>query len=246
MMIVYIILVGCVLASFIGTLSYRIPRGISIISPSSFCPHCKKRIAPFDLIPVISYILLKGKCRYCSGKIPVRYLVLEVILPASFVLLYVRMGAGYLFLVYSYMFCVLYYLSLLDIDTGLLGFLDIASLYIASGGFWFLVMKNYTGYPPSHYFFGVLTGVVIFVMSFGVVYAIKRKLPMGAGDLLVIPAICSFFGFKEVIRILLISGTLGVFFGTLLLLTGVVKREHKFPLLPYLSAGVFIEVLLIY
>jgi len=229
MMIVYIILVGCVLASFIGTLSYRIPRGISIISPSSFCPHCKKRIAPFDLIPVISYILLKGKCRYCSGKIPVRYLVLEVILPASFVLLYVRMGAGYLFLVYSYMFCVLYYLSLLDI-----------------GGFWFLVMKNYTGYPPSHYFFGVLTGVVIFVMSFGVVYAIKRKLPMGAGDLLVIPAICSFFGFKEVIRILLISGTLGVFFGTLLLLTGVVKREHKFPLLPYLSAGVFIEVLLIY
>jgi len=245
MLIVYIILVGCALASFIGTLAYRVPRGISIISPSSFCPQCKRRIPPFDLIPVVSYIVLGGRCRYCSGKIPIRYLIVEILLPATFVFLYIKMGAGYLFLVYAYLFCVLFYLSLLDLDTGLLGFADIASVYAGSGAFWFFLLKDYTPYPYSHYLLGVVTGVAIFIMSFGVVYAVKRRLPMGAGDLLVIPAVFSFFGFREVIRVILITGTSGVFSGALLLLTGLVKREHKFPLLPYLSAGVFIEVLLI-
>ncbi len=89
MVSVIIILLGLILGSFASVLVYRIPYGGSILTPvRSECPKCRSKISFYDNIPVISYIMLKGRCRKCNVKIPIIYLVLELITPILFLFVY--------------------------------------------------------------------------------------------------------------------------------------------------------------
>lgn len=72
------IAVAATLGSFTTMLVYRLPRGLSIVKPRSFCPTCKKTLVVRDLFPVASYLIYKGRCRQCGAEIPVRYLFIEM------------------------------------------------------------------------------------------------------------------------------------------------------------------------
>jgi leader peptidase (prepilin peptidase)/N-methyltransferase len=232
------------IASFIGSLSYRLPRGISIVRPRSFCPQCKRDLGIQDLIPVLSYLILKGRCRHCGRRIPVQYFVIEILLPLFYFFLYRKLGIDEAFFLYAYLFTVMLYLSLLDIDTGRIGPLDIASVYIGDIVFVWLLLSKRAAHTVSYHLFGLLIGVGLVAVSFGLTLIIRRKLPMGAGDLMIIPAVSFYFGIREVIRVLIFGSALGIIVSMLLVLARVVKREHKFPMIPYLTAGILIEVLL--
>lgn len=78
------IVLGLVFGSFIAAFSYRYPRGISIVKGRSFCPHCKKTIEWYDNIPLISYLMLGGKCRHCKAKISPRYFLIELFTAMGF------------------------------------------------------------------------------------------------------------------------------------------------------------------
>lgn len=79
--ILYLSLLGLIFGSFAGCLSYRLSVGKSVVSPSrSFCPECGTVLAWFDNIPVVSYLVLRGKCRHCGQVISPRYLVLELVM----------------------------------------------------------------------------------------------------------------------------------------------------------------------
>ena len=240
----FIVLVGLCIASFIGSLSYRMQRGISIVRPRSYCPECKKTLGILDLIPVISYLLLKGRCRYCGARIQIKYFIIEVLTPLFYFLLYIKIGISQSFFLYAYLFTVMLYLSLLDIDTGRIGPWDIASVYVGDLALvWLLFSKN-SSHPLSYHLFGLLIGVGLVAASFGIILIIKQKVPMGAGDLMIIPAVSFYFGVREVIRVLIFGSATGVLISAVLVLSRIVKREHKFPMIPYLTAGVMIEVLL--
>ncbi|OGM28441.1 hypothetical protein A2962_04770 [Candidatus Woesebacteria bacterium RIFCSPLOWO2_01_FULL_39_61] len=86
---------GSVLGSFLSAYTYRLPRGISIISGRSRCPKCNKTIAWFDNIPILSYILLRGRCRHCHETISPRYPLIEVSCAVVFVLIYLFLAGGY-------------------------------------------------------------------------------------------------------------------------------------------------------
>lgn len=86
------LLVGLVLGSFITMLSYRIPRGISIITPPSHCPHCRSPLKPIDLVPVLSWLFEGGKCRYCRSPISPRYLLIELATTASVLMAFIVFG----------------------------------------------------------------------------------------------------------------------------------------------------------
>ena len=87
---IYIIIFvfGIVLGSFYNVLGYRLPRKESIVFPSSHCPNCKHKLNFLDLIPILSYIFLKGKCRYCKKKISIIYPIIEFLTGILFVLSY--------------------------------------------------------------------------------------------------------------------------------------------------------------
>ena len=86
--IIIIIVSGFVWGSFLNVLIYRIPRDMSLVKPASSCPHCRKKIKVYDNIPIISYLILGGKCRYCKAKIPFSYPLVEFLTPLSFILIY--------------------------------------------------------------------------------------------------------------------------------------------------------------
>ncbi len=75
---IFLFILGLIFGSFISALTYRYPRGISIVKGRSFCPKCKKQIAWFDNIPVVSYLILGGRCRNCKKKISPRYILIEL------------------------------------------------------------------------------------------------------------------------------------------------------------------------
>ena len=80
---IYIFIVGLALGSFVNVLIYRIPEGKSIIAPPSSCKACGARLKPIDLIPVVSWLLLGGKCRYCKADISPRYILVELMTASS-------------------------------------------------------------------------------------------------------------------------------------------------------------------
>lgn len=86
---------GAVFASFAGVVAYRCPKGISIVKPDSYCPSCKKPIKAYDNIPVISWIFLGGKCRYCKSKIGVFSLLIEIFGGLGFMLAYLQYGDSF-------------------------------------------------------------------------------------------------------------------------------------------------------
>ena len=88
--IIFIGIIGLVFGSFMNVLIMRVPKNISIVKPSSFCPQCMEDIAWKDNIPVISYILLKGRCRHCKKSIPIMYPMTEILTALLFVVIYLK------------------------------------------------------------------------------------------------------------------------------------------------------------
>src|SRR5919197_406710 len=82
--IVVAALFGAVLGSFLNVVAWRVPRGESIVRPRSSCPQCKAQIAGYDNVPVISWLLLRGRCRHCSVRIPIRYPAVELLTAVVF------------------------------------------------------------------------------------------------------------------------------------------------------------------
>jgi len=86
------LLVGLALGSFVTMLSYRAPRNISIVSPPSHCPHCHTPLKIRDLMPIVSWLLERGKCRHCGTKVGVRYVIIELITAASCLIAFATIG----------------------------------------------------------------------------------------------------------------------------------------------------------
>jgi leader peptidase (prepilin peptidase)/N-methyltransferase len=238
-------LIGLVLASFIGSLAYRSARSISIVSPPSFCPGCGRRLRPWELIPVASWLLLRGRCSSCGAKIPVVYFVVEAALPAVFVLLYCIYGLSPGFFAWCYLVTVLFYLSLVDLDQGSIALPDAAAVY--AGGVAVVVLKAHTPWPgdplSSLYAFGA-TGALL-GLAWLVVLVFKGKKGLGAGDLLVLPGVALFMGLRQAVMVLIASSLIGILTAVVLMAVGAVDRTTRLPLLPFVAGGVCIEILLI-
>ena len=83
---------GLILGSFVTMLSYRLPRRLSIITPGSHCPACKTRLQPRDLVPVVSWAVQRGKCRYCGTFIGWRYVLIEIVLALAAAVVFIIFG----------------------------------------------------------------------------------------------------------------------------------------------------------
>ena len=117
-MIIYIFTfsLGLIVGSFLNVCIYRIPRGLSITIPSSRCPFCKTPIKPWDNIPIVSYLLLGGKCRSCKARISFRYPFVEFLNGVFYVTVLWKFGIGWHTVVYFVFLSCLIVITFIDLD----------------------------------------------------------------------------------------------------------------------------------
>jgi leader peptidase (prepilin peptidase)/N-methyltransferase len=238
-------ILGLVLGSFFNVCIHRIPRGESIVSPPSHCPHCKRRIAFYDNIPVVSWVVLRGRCRYCRKPISPRYLVVELLTAGLFVAAWARFGPNWEFLRAVLLVSLLVVLALVDLEHMVIPFrLSVPGVALALG----------TALLPGIGLADALLGALVgagFVL-FGwllwrlVLARLFRKLGvdqqegMGGGDLPFAAMIGGFLGLGRTVAGLFVAVLLGVVIGMAMRWTGRTARGQEVPFGPFLAAGALV------
>ena len=112
-----IVILGLVIGSFLNVCIYRIPNEQSIAFPPSHCTNCNHKLSPLDLIPVLSYISIRAKCRYCKEKISARYPLIEILNALLYLIIYLKFGLVLITLKYCILASILIVIGMIDYDT---------------------------------------------------------------------------------------------------------------------------------
>jgi len=223
---------GLVVGSFLNVVIWRWPREESIITPGSYCPKCQKLIAWYDNLPILSFILLKGRCRYCQGKISWRYPMLELMSGLLSLLALWSFGLGKWFFIYYAFFSALFVASVIDLEHRLI------PDEISIGG---AVIGLGLGFLPGNkiaIFDALLGGLAGFLVLFlvGEIYQlITKKEGMGMGDAKLLGMIGVFLGWRSLPGIIFIASALGAIIGLGLIIINKKDRFYKIPFGPFLS-----------
>ncbi|MGD0819286.1 MAG: prepilin peptidase [Desulfomonilia bacterium] len=236
-MVVIVVLFGLFIGSFLNVCIYRIQKGESIVWPPSHCPKCTKALKPWDNIPVISYLILKGRCRYCTEPISVRYPVVELLSALLAVSLLYRFGMSVTFLIYYLWACVLLIITFIDLD------IQIIPDRLSLGGIVVGLLVVY--WLPVTYkdaLIGlILGGGLLLAIIYGY-YFLTKKEGMGGGDVKLLAMIGVFTGWQGVLFTVFASSLMGTMVGIPwgLLKKGTLKAAIPFG--PFLALGALIYV----
>ena len=207
-MVVIVALFGLFIGSFLNVCIYRIQKGESIVWPPSHCPKCTKALMPWDNIPVISYLILKGRCRYCTEPISVRYPVVELLSALLAVSLLYRFGVSVTFLIYYLWACALLIITFIDLD------IQIIPDRLSLGGIVVGLLVVY--WLPVTYkdaLIGlILGGGLLLAIIYGY-YFLTKKEGMGGGDVKLLAMIGVFTGWQGVLFTVFASSLMGTMVG---------------------------------
>lgn len=229
---------GAVVGSFLNVCIYRIPAGVSIVSPPSRCPACSKRIAFYDNIPIISYIVLMGRCRRCGSAVSARYPVVEAITGIFASALFFKFGLTPGFFIYSVFIAALIVITFIDIDHQIIP--DVISLPGIPLG----IISSF--FLPS---VGVADSVIGAIAGGGLLFGIAAayyystgKEGMGGGDVKLLAMIGAFTGWRGVLMTVLAGSVSGAVLGGALMLLRGKGGKHPIPFGPFLAAGAAVYV----
>lgn len=231
-MSIIIFLLGLLIGSFLNVCIYRIPEGISIVNPGSFCPKCRHPLSWLDNIPLVSYILLKGRCRYCGAKISIQYPLVELLTGIVFLLFYTRFGFSAEFILFTSVSSLLIIALFIDLKYMLLPDIVIIPSIILSA-----IYGSIYGFPYNF----VTAGV--FSLTFYLLRVIFKD-GLGIGDIELIFIFSLMLGFYGVLSVVIVSSLVGTIYGIYLIRKGKAGMRTKIPFGPFLI-GAFLFVSLI-
>jgi leader peptidase (prepilin peptidase) / N-methyltransferase len=225
--------IGLVVGSFLNVCIYRIPEGRSIISPPSSCGNCGHVLGPLDMIPVLSYIFLGGKCRYCGMPYSPRYALVELMTGCLFLLCGLQYLPGIpLFLVFAFV-ASLVVITFVDFDHQIILDQVLIFMLVCGIGYVAIYTKDY---------WGALYGMLILGGLMLLIYFVSRG-GMGEGDVKLSFVLGVWLGWKAALVCLLLAFVMGGVIGVLLLATGIKGRKDPIPFGPYLCLGAYIALL---
>lgn len=239
--ILFLFIIGLFLGSFLGVIADRLPNNKSVIKGRSNCDFCKKTLAWYDLVPVLSFLILSGKCRYCKKKLPLFYPFIEVTTGALFAL------TGYFFAGFG-IYPMLFYLFITGLFIGIF-FADlkhgiIPDILIVLGATvtfaYYLLLER--GAFINHLLTGLGTLLFFISISYGF-FLLTKKESMGGGDI----KLSFLLGFLLGFPLVVVSLYIAFLTGALLSIILIMWKKKKFfkdsiPFGPFLILGTFISI----
>jgi len=236
--LIFAVILGLCVGSFLNVIIARIPEGRSIISPGSACPRCGKSIASYDNLPVLSYAVLRGRCRHCRGPISWRYPAVELACGFLFGLAYGHFGQGTALASALILLAGLVAITAIDLDHQIIP--DVLSLPGIALGILFSLAPGGIGWASS--LLGVLLGGGVFVVIIVASTFVLGQAGMGVGDVKLGAMLGAFLGWKLALLSILLSTLLGGPLAVVLLATGRKSRKDPIPFGPFLALGGFISL----
>lgn len=233
-------ILGLMVGSFLNVCIYRIPKGESIVWPPSHCPECGGRIKPYDNIPVLSYLILRGRCRNCGERIRLRYPLVELLTGFLTFGVVCKFGLSFdslYFLILVYYLIVVSFIDLetMEVPVKLSYFALLSGLFLS----FFSKVETFKGavFGAS---FGA--GVILFIIE--TYYVLTGKEGMGYGDANIMAVVGAFLGWKKVLLTLFSASFIGALVGIFLIILNKRSKELPVPFGPFLAAGALISLFL--
>jgi leader peptidase (prepilin peptidase)/N-methyltransferase len=242
----FVAVFGLIVGSFLNVVIYRLPLERSIVWPGSQCPRCNAPIAAYDNIPVLSWLLLRGRCRNCSERISVAYPLVEAATAALTCLVVAHFGlrpalAPYLVLTY-----ILVAVTAIDLEHQI-----IPDRITLPGVTLFLLLAVAGQFVPAldwpqtarGALFGTLAGAGVVLGITGIYYLMTREAGMGMGDVKFLAMAGALLGPKGVVLTLMLGAFGGTLIAVPLMLLGRAGRKTSIPFGPFLALGAFVTLL---
>ncbi|GCD12870.1 prepilin peptidase [Clostridium tagluense] len=236
-----IFILGLLIGSFLNVCIYRIPRGESIAYPPSHCTSCGNNIKSYDLIPVISWIFLSGKCRNCGQKISIRYALVELSTAILFLLAYFQYGVSIFLLRYLILIPFLIVIAMIDHDT--MEVYTTTTWVAIAMGIVLLGVNFYLGQAVATYIYGALFGagfIIIIILLSKLIIGIEG---MGWGDAEICGLCGLFLGFKLTLIMMFFSFIIGGIVGIYLLRFKKKNGRSEMPFGPSIIMATFLIII---
>lgn len=229
-----IFIFGLMIGSFLNVVIYRLPQQESIVFPSSHCPDCGTELQMIDLIPVISFLLNKGHCRYCESRISYQYPLVELLTALIFILLYHQYYLTIQFVIYALLAAALIAVSIIDLQH--------------------LIIPNQITYPgiiiafllslinPEIAYINSLLGIVVPALFLFLIAVLSRG-GLGMGDVKLIAVIGGFIGVQEAFCVIFLGSIIGAIVGIYLILFSTKGWKSKLPFGVFLSLSGLLMIL---
>lgn len=244
LILVFATIFGLIIGSFLNVCIYRIPRNKSIVWPPSGCPKCGKHIAFYDNIPLLSYLILWGKCRHCKAPISCQYPIVEFITGALTLLFVWHWGlTPWTAVLLTAVYCLII-LSVIDLELMIIP--DRFSLgLIVLGLATFALNPNFAGTLLDRFLQSLLGAGVGFFGTLAVAllgYVMFKKEAMGGGDVKLMGGIGAFVGWEGVITTIIFASALGLVYSVFLMIFKGKGKGDAIPFGPFLSVGALINM----
>ncbi len=228
----YVLILGLLIGSFLNVCIFRVPNKESIVFPPSHCFKCSTRLKPVDLIPVLSYLYYKGRCRYCSQPISIQYPLIEAANAVLYLILYLNFGLSILFIKYSILTSLLLVILTVDLKT-----MEIPDTFILFG---FINGIIFLFFDKSLLWTNAILGMLL---GFGVFFSLAL-IPgaMGGGDIKLMAMLGLCIGWKSILMVTILAFFIGAAFAVPVLLARKKGMKSQIPFGPFIAIAFFITV----
>ena len=229
MIYVILFIFGIVFGSFYNVVGLRLAKEESILFPPSHCPNCNHRLMFYDLIPLFSYFFLRGKCRYCSKHISIKYPLFEFLTGILFILSYLKFGFSFDFIISIILCSTLIIITVSDLDSYIIPDSVLIVSFVLIFG---LYIYKYKTFAFDHLMSGIFAFAGMYALKMLGNFIFKRE-SMGDGDIKLMALVGMVIGLKKTVLSLFLAAYLGLPYAIYIM----IKKDpnHELPFGPFLS-----------